>query len=99
MVSELNALASAKSRKAYSRILQALAGRQTAIATLMGVNDSTITRIKERLEDAVMLIYLSGFKIVESDAVIIGADELHGLQAQAMRLIAYEREHGRLDDE
>ena len=54
-------------RKAASAVLQALAkpGTQGAIATAMGVSDSTISRIKnERLDEVLLLISYAGFKLV-----------------------------------
>lgn len=101
-MSELDAPGIEKARKAYARVLHAFAenGKATAIAAHMGVSDSTISRIKnEKLEDAITVLYLAGFKIVESHSVTICSDELRGLQREAMRLLAYESRHGRLDEE
>lgn len=64
------------------------------MAVQMGVSDSTISRIKnEKLEDAITVLYLAGFKVVDSHAVVIDEDELRGLRLQAMRLMSYENEH------
>jgi len=99
---ELNTSSLEKSRRAYARVLQAFAenGKATAIAAHLGVNDSTISRIKnEKLEDVIHILYLLGFKVVECDDVLVAHDEWRGLQAQARRLLAWESRHGRLSDE
>ncbi len=101
-MAELDACGIVKARKAYARVLRAFAetGKATAIAAHMGVSDSTISRIKnEKLEDAIVVLYLAGFKIVESEVVTVCARELQGLQHSAMRLLAYESRHGLLNSE
>lgn len=99
---ELNSTALAKARKAFARILQAFAenGKATAIAAILGETDSTISRIKnDKLEDSIKILYLLGFKVVESDSVTVPLTELQGLRACASRLLAYESKHGQLDGE
>lgn len=99
---ELSASGIEKARKAYARVLQAFAdtGRATAIAAQLGVSDSTVSRYKnDKLEDAITLIYLAGFKIVDSHAVTVDVDELKGFRMQSMRLMAYENRHGQIEGE
>lgn len=65
-----------KSRKAHARVLQAMQmpGKGGAVAVVLGVSDSTVSRAKsEHLEPALSLLYALGFKIVASDAKVIDA--------------------------
>lgn len=101
-VGELESTALEKARKGYARVLQAMqsSGKATAAATVLGVSDSTVSRVKnEKLEDSIKLIYLMGFKLVESDWEGIDAVELSILKANTIRLYQYEQEHGALDGE
>ena len=62
--------AAERARKAYSRALQAMQdpGTQRNVAQLLGVSESTVSRIKtEKLEDAISLLCHLGFKVVPSD--------------------------------
>ncbi len=75
-----------RSRKAYSRVLQALQEPGTArnLAQVMGVSEATISRVKtEKLEDALALVYQLGFKVVEQDRNCVPADYLAALQVMA----------------
>ncbi len=56
-----------KARNAHARVLQALQvpGKGGATASILGVSDSTVSRMKtEHLEGALSLIYAIGFKVV-----------------------------------
>ena len=75
-----------KSRKAYSALLQALSdgGKQGAIAVALGVSDSTVSRIKtDKVEDALALLYLAGFKVVPQDVKCYRADYVEALHTMA----------------
>lgn len=75
-----------KARKAHSALLQALqeGGKQGAIAVALGVSDSTVSRIKtEKVEDALNLLYLAGFKLVPADAKCYPADYVTALHTMA----------------
>jgi hypothetical protein len=101
-IGELDSTALEKARKAFARILQAMqsTGKATAAATILGVSDSTVSRVKnEKLEDAIKLIYLMGFKLVESDCELVDSVELSTLKANTIRLYQYEQIHGALDCE
>jgi hypothetical protein len=56
-----------KSRKAHSLLLQAMQSdaKQSAIATYMGVDDSTISRLKNTHSQGVLtMLYYAGLKVV-----------------------------------
>ena len=56
-----------KARKAHAKVLQAMQtpGKGGAVAVMLGVSDSTVSRMKtEHLEGALSLIYAMGFKVV-----------------------------------
>lgn len=57
---------SERARKTASIIFQRLqeVGKQSAIAVAMGVSDSTITRLKERIEDLATVMAHLGLKVV-----------------------------------
>jgi hypothetical protein len=59
-----------KSRKALSAVLQVLKnnGKQGAIATAMGISDSTMSRlVNDHMEQIVSALYHGGFKVVSQD--------------------------------
>lgn len=59
-----------RARKSYSKVLQAMQdpGTQRNVAQVLGVSESTVSRIKsEKLEDAITLLCHLGFKVVPSD--------------------------------
>ena len=58
-----------RAKKAHSLVLQRMAGAtQAAVATAMGVSESTVNRIKtERLEEVVLLLAHLGLKVVPTD--------------------------------
>lgn len=98
---ELNIDASAKARNAYSALLREFAeiGKSSAIAVQLGVDNSQVTRLKDYLERVIHVVYLLGFKVVPAGSVTIDQDELKGLEAKATRLMAYEKRHGRIEDD
>ena len=59
-----------RSRKAFSSVLQSLqgAGKQSAIASAMGVSEATASRIKTQdMEAVIQFLYHAGFKVVPQD--------------------------------
>lgn len=68
----------AKARKMQSSILQRLApqGIQSRIATLVGVDDSTVTRWKSDLDRTCLILTSLGLKIVSEEKVCVPADEI-----------------------
>lgn len=73
-MSELSANPVEKARKAHARVLQSMQapGKGGAIAVVLGVSDSTVSRMKtEHLESALQLIYALGFKVVQGDSKCI----------------------------
>jgi DNA-binding XRE family transcriptional regulator len=85
-MAELSLTPAERSRKAFSRVLQRLQdpGTQRNLANMLGVSESTISRIKtEKLEDALALLYQLGFKVVPQDRYCVPADYLHALQVMA----------------
>jgi AraC-like DNA-binding protein len=66
-MSELSCTPAERSRKAHAMALQALQdpGSQRTVAQVLGVSESTVSRIKtEKLEDAITLLCHLGFKVV-----------------------------------
>ncbi|MEY2342094.1 hypothetical protein AB4090_08305 [Acidithiobacillus sp. IBUN Pt1247-S3] len=60
-----------------------------ALSKTLGVSESKISRLKnEALEDALALIYLCGFKIVDEDAVTIRRDALQFMRQSLARVLA-----------
>ncbi|MHB1266421.1 MAG: hypothetical protein ACYCY2_02320 [Acidithiobacillus ferriphilus] len=91
-----------KSRKAHSRVLQALGqpGKQGAIASVLGTSDSTISRLKnERLEDVLALLYAAGFKLVAADKVCIDPEALEFMRATTARALSHSETAARLWEE
>jgi len=85
-MSALSRTPAERSRKAHSRVLQALQepGTQRNLAQAMGVSETTISRVKtEKLEDALALVYQAGFKLVPHDRRCVPADYLQALQVMA----------------
>lgn len=59
-----------KARKALAPVLQVLKkdGKQGQIATVMGLSDSTMSRlVNDHLEAVITALYHSGFKVVSQD--------------------------------
>lgn len=81
----LSSSALEKARKAHSRVLQAMQEPGTArnVAQVLGVSESTISRQKATMEDAITLLYHLGFKVVPSDCELVPHDYLHALQVFA----------------
>lgn len=92
----------ARSRKAFSRVLQAMGetGRQVALASTLGISESAVSRLKtEKLEDVITLLYVLGFKIVESDKRCVDAKALDFMRQITSRALAGERSLMWEDDE
>lgn len=71
-----------RSRKLHALILQRLQepGRQAAIATAMGVSESTISRLKnEHLESFTHLLVLAGLKVVPVEKRCFDTDMVDAL--------------------
>lgn len=69
-MTEVSESAHERSRKACSMVLQSLqgAGKQSAIASAMGVSEATASRIKTQdMEAVVQFLYHAGFKVVPQD--------------------------------
>jgi len=74
VMGELSATPIERSRKALAMVLQSMQdpGTQRSVAHVLGVSESTVSRIKnEKLEDALALVYQLGFKVVESSRVCV----------------------------
>lgn len=90
-MSALSTTPSERARKAYSRVLQAMQdpGTQRNVAQVLGVSESTVSRIKsEKLEDAITLLCHLGFKVVPQDMRCYPADyvtALHNLARLQMQ--------------
>jgi hypothetical protein len=90
-MTELSLAPAERARKAHSRVLQSLqpAGTQVAVAAVLGVSESTVSRIKnDRLEEVLFFLYASGWKLVEADKVCVQREELamlRGFYARAVK--------------
>lgn len=85
-MSELCSTALEKSRKAHSLVLQAMqdAGTARNVAQILGVSESTVSRTKtEKLEDALVLLYHLGFKVVPQEMRCYPADYVRALHVMA----------------
>lgn len=59
-----------KARKALSSVLQVLKsnGKQGAVATALGVSDSTMSRlVNDHMEQVITALYNAGFKVVSQE--------------------------------
>lgn len=86
---------SERARKAYLTVLRALQepGRQVAIATAMGVSESTVSRFKnDQLEQFCSVLAHAGLKVVPTDMQCFPADKVQALLTLAKdHLSAIER--------
>lgn len=85
-MSELSRTPTERARKAHSAALQAMQdpGTQRTVAQVLGVSESTVSRIKtEKLEDAITLLYHLGFKVVPQDMRCFPADYVKALHTMA----------------
>lgn len=90
---ELSATPIERSRKAYSMVLQAMQdpGTQRNLAQVLGVSESTVSRIKnEKLEDALALIYQLGFKVVDASRVCVDRSKYEAMVTIARAAMADE---------
>ncbi len=86
MTSELLTSPHEKARKAHGAVLQALAPAGTArnVAQALGTSETTVSRIKsEKLEDAIVLLYHLGFKVVSAGMKCYPEDYVQALQTMA----------------
>lgn len=75
-----------RARKAHGRVLQAMQdpGTQRNVAQVLGVSESTVSRIKtEKLEDAITLLCHLGFKVVPQEMQCYPADYVQALHTMA----------------
>jgi hypothetical protein len=90
-MSELSQSPSERARKAHSAVLQAMQDPGTArnVAQVLGVSESTVSRTKtEKLEDALVLLYQLGFKVVPQEMKCFPADYVQALHALAAMHVA-----------
>jgi hypothetical protein len=72
----------ASARKMVSTVLQVLQepGRAVAIATALGVSESTVSRLKnEHLETLCSVLAYAGLKLVPADAHVVAKDKIEAL--------------------
>lgn len=81
-----------RSRKALSRVLQTMQDPGTArnVAQVLGVSESTISRTKEQLDNALALMYQLGFKVVPEDHVCVQRDRYEAMSTLARAAMACE---------
>jgi Holliday junction resolvase len=82
--------AAEKARKAHSMLLQAMQkpGTASAIATSLGVSDSTVSRSKTELDHVLLLIHALGFKVVSQDRICVQRERLEALTTFAAAAMA-----------
>jgi AraC-like DNA-binding protein len=85
-MSALSSTPAERSRKAHAMVLQAMQdpGTQRTVAQVLGVSESTVSRIKsEKLEDALTLITHLGFKVVPQSMHCYPEDYVRALHTMA----------------
>lgn len=84
-MSELSSSPAERSRKAHSAVLQSLAdpGTQRNVALALGVSESTVSRTKGTLEDAIALLYQLGFKVVAQEMKCYPTEYVQALHTMA----------------
>lgn len=92
-MSELSSTPIERSRKAHSAVLQSLQdpGTQRNVALALGVSESTVSRTKANLEDAITLLYQIGFKVVSQDMNCYPAEYVKALHVMARMHMADEK--------
>lgn len=98
MVSELSPSAAERARKAFAAVLQSMQdpGTQRNVALALGVSESTVSRTKATLEDAIALLYQLGFKVVESSRVCVDRARFEAMVTMASAAMADEQTVRRL---
>lgn len=84
-----------RSRKAFTRILQALQapGTQVAIAASLGASESTVSRIKsDKLQESLAFLYAAGFKVVSQEKVCIDGEALKFMRGVTANVLANEQQ-------
>lgn len=79
-----------RSRKTYTRVLQALAepGSQRNLAQELGSSESTVSRIKnEQLESCIAFLVAAGFKVVPAEVQCYAPEYVQALHVLAKRQI------------
>lgn len=82
----------ARARRMHSMCLSRLDGRQSAIATTLGVSEASISRLKnDHLEMVLRVLSLSGLKVVDEDKVCVRRDEFLNMSRIVSRALANEQ--------
>lgn len=84
-----------KARKAHAKVLQAMQspGKGGAVAAVLGVSDSTVSRIKtEHMEGVLSLLYALGFKVVPEEVVCYAGEYVQALHTMAKIHMQTEKE-------
>lgn len=92
-MSELSRTPAERARNAYSIFLNAMkpAGTAQKIAELMGTSETTISNIKnQKVEEALVLLYQLGFKVVSGDRVCVNRDVYAAMSTIARRAMSNE---------
>lgn len=86
-MSELSPTIADRARKNHAAILRAVAAAgQTRVAALIGVDDSTVTRLKDgQLERLAAVLAAAGLKVVPEDHQTLAPEYVKALQVLAMR--------------
>lgn len=82
---------SERARKSFTAVLRAMQepGRQVAVATSMGVSESTISRMKsEQLEQFCQLLAHLGLKVVPTEMQCFPAERIQALLALSKGYLA-----------
>ena len=71
-------------------------GTQRNLAQIMGTSESTISRAKNTLEDALALMYHLGFKVVSADRICVDRKRYEALETIARAAMADEENSKKL---
>ena len=87
-----------RARKTYSQVLRSMEEPGTAknIAQILGVAESTVSRTKDTLENAIGLLYQLGFKVVSNDKVCVDRPTYEAMAHIAQRAMSDEQTAKRL---
>jgi len=91
-MSELSITPREKAMKARSDFLQHMEAneKQAAIAFALGVSESTVTRIKEKVEDVFYLLYQAGWMAVPADMACVDRKTYEAIAHIATRAMSIE---------
>lgn len=91
MTAEASPTPQERSRKAFTRFLQAMEkpGTGGELAKALDTSDASVSRIKnEHMQGALSLLYALGFKVVDASAYVVDAETYAFLTRSHARVMA-----------